>query len=284
MSKDPSADPNNEPGFFKRFLNLIGIDKSIDSQEELEHEIQELLDDGEEQGLISSREGKMIHSILDFRETIVREIMTPSSEIISVQSDVPYSELVDVITTHGFSRIPVYEHNTDNITGILYAKDLLKHVHSEEELTAADLAKPAYFALEDRKIVDLLRDFQQKKVHMAMITDVFGSVRGLATLEDVLEEIVGEITDESDHPESGIKIIDPDNIIVDARIDIEDVEEHFGISFSEGPYESIGGLIIHQLGHLPGENTTITVGELSLQVLSATRRRINEVKISRINS
>ena len=284
MNKDSSSDPPAEPGLFKRFIQFFGFDKTIESPEELEHEIQELLDDGQEQGLITSHEGKMIHSILEFRDTIAREIMTPSSEMISIPADCPYEELVEITNTHGFSRIPVYQDTPDNISGILYAKDLLKHLNSDKDLTAADLVKPAYFALEEKKIVDLLRDFQQKKVHLAMINDEFGSVRGLVTLEDVLEEIVGEITDESDQPESSIKIVDANSIIVDALIDIEEVEEHFNITLPEGPYESIGGMIIHTLGHLPGENTTITAGDLDLLVLSATSRRINIVKISRSSS
>ncbi|MBU0482611.1 MAG: hemolysin family protein [Proteobacteria bacterium] len=280
MDKDPSSDSPGESNIFKRFIQFLGFDRTIDSPEELEHEIQELLDDGQEQGLISSEEGKMIHSILEFRDTVAREIMTPSSEMISVRADCPYDKLVQIIITHGFSRIPVYKDKPDNIIGIIFAKDLLKYMNPKQTLVAADLIKPAYFALENMKIVDLLRDFQHKKVHLAIITDEFGSVRGLTTLEDVLEEIVGEITDETDRPDTDIKILDDRNIIVDARIDIEDVEDHFGVTLPEGPYESIGGMIIHSLGHLPGANTSLTVGALNFTVLSATRRRVNEVRVT----
>jgi CBS domain containing-hemolysin-like protein len=282
MNKDlPPAAP---PRLLKRLLHFFGINRGLDSAEEFEQEIQELIDDGEEQGLISHREGEMINSIFEFRDTLVREIMTPSSEMVRVDADTSYQELVQLIIDKGFSRIPVFAGSQDNIIGILYAKDLLKHVNDQPQPKAGDIVKPAYFALENQKIVYLLRDFQAKKVHLAIITDEFGSVRGLASLEDVLEEIVGEITDESDQPEHGWHIINQHTIIADAKIDLEEVEEYFKIDLPEGPYESIGGLIIHQLGYLPGINTAIRIGELSFEVLAATRRRIVKVKITRISA
>lgn len=279
MDKDPSTSQDPGAQLLNRLLDFFGLSRGIDSADELEHEIQELIDDGEEQGLISHQEGKMINSILEFRDTVAREIMTPSSDMVCVDSNTPYHELVELIIGKGFSRIPVFADNQDNITGILYAKDLLKHVNDQPQPKAGDIIKPAYFALEDQKITRLLRDFQTKKVHLAVITDEFGSVRGLATLEDVLEEIVGEITDESDQPENGWQVLNPTTIIADAKTDLEDVEEYFKTDLPEGPYESIGGLIIHQLGHLPGNNTLIRIENLDFQVLTATRRRIVKVKI-----
>jgi len=266
---------------FHNILDYLGLGRGPDSTEEFEHEIQELIDDGEEQGLISHREGKMINSILEFRDTVAKEIMTPSSEIVRVEAATPYHELVQLIIEKGFSRIPVFSGSQDNIIGILYAKDLLKHVNDQPLPRAEDIVKPAYFALENQKIIYLLRDFQAKKVHLAIITDEFGSVRGLASLEDVLEEIVGEITDESDQPDNGWQVLDQNTILADAKTDLEEVEDYFDLELPEGPYESIGGLIIHQLGHLPGVNTSIRIKGLDFQVLSATRRQIVQVKISK---
>jgi CBS domain containing-hemolysin-like protein len=284
MDKDSQKSQSPAPNLLNKLLNFIGLTRVIDSADELEHEIQELIDDGEEQGLISHREGEMIHSILELKDTVAREIMTPSSEMVCVDASTSYKELVELIIEKGFSRIPVFADNQDNITGILYAKDLLKHVNDQPQPSAGDITKPAYFALETQKITFLLRDFQAKKVHLAIITDEFGSVRGLASLEDVLEEIVGEITDESDQPEDGWQVIDQNTIIADAKIDLEEVEDYFKASLPEGPYESIGGLIIHQLGHLPGINTSIRILNLNFQVLAATRRRIIKVKISKVST
>lgn len=280
MDQDPPQTANGEPSKFKRFLELLGLDRGIDSTEELDQEIQELIDDGEEQGLISHQEGRMIHSILEFRGTVAREIMTPSAEMVTVAADTPYDELIDLCNEHGFSRIPIYEDIQDNIIGILYAKDLLRYVNTQEKPRARDLAKPAYFALENQRIIHLLRDFQAKKVHLAIITDEFGSVRGLASLEDVLEEIVGEINDESDQPETGWMVVNEQTIVTDAKINLEGVEEFFKTTLPEGPYESVGGLIIHQLGHLPAPKEMVKIGTLYFQVLAATQRRVIKVKIS----
>lgn len=281
MDKEPSQPQSTESPLLKRILQFFGFNRTLDSAEDLGQEIQELIDDGEEQGLISHQEGKMIHSILEFGDTLAREIMTPAADMVCVETDTPFQELIQLIIDKGFSRIPVFDGNQDNITGILYAKDLLKHVNDENLPKAGDLVKPAYFALEEQKIIDLLRDFQAKKVHLAIITDEFGSVRGLTSLEDVLEEIVGEITDESDQPESGWLVLDEDTIIAAAKIDLEEIEDYFNVELPEGPYESIGGLIIHQLGHLPGIKTSVRVAGLNFQVLAATRRRIVKVKISK---
>jgi CBS domain containing-hemolysin-like protein len=284
MDKDSPTDPSPLSRLYHKIVDFLGLNSGPDSTEEFEHEIQELIDDGEEQGLISHREGKMIHSILEFRDTVAKEIMTPSSEMIRVEAATPYDALVQLIIEKGFSRIPVFAGSQDNIIGILYAKDLLKHVNDQPLPKAGDIAKPAYFALENQKIIYLLRDFQAKKVHLAIITDEFGSVRGLTSLEDVLEEIVGEITDESDQPAAGWQVLDNNTILADAKTDLEEIEDYFDLELPDGPYESIGGLMIHQLGHLPGVNTSVRIGGLDFQVLSATKRRIIQVKIAKIQN
>ena len=280
MDHAPSPTVSGEPSIFRRFLELLGLARSIDSTEELDQEIQELIDDGEEQGLISHQEGRMIHSILEFRGTVAREIMTPGAEMVTVAAATPYNELLDLCNDHGFSRIPIYEGIPDNIIGILYAKELLRYVNSSDKPCARELAKPAYFALENQRIIHLLRDFQAKKVHLAIITDEFGSVRGLASLEDVLEEIVGEINDESDQPETGWLVVNEQTLVADAKINLGEVAEFFQTALPEGPYESVGGLVIHQLGHLPTVKESVQVGPLYFQVLAATQRRIIKVKIS----
>jgi len=280
MDPDTSPAPSGEPSIFRRFLELLGLARSIDSTEELDQEIQELIDDGEEQGLISHQEGRMIHSILEFRGTVVKEIMTPGAEMVTVAATTPYDELLDLCNDHGFSRIPVYEDIPDNIIGILYAKELLRYVHSTDKPCARDLAKPAYFALENQRIIHLLRDFQAKKMHLAIISDEFGSVRGLASLEDVLEEIVGEINDESDQPETGWMVVNEQTLVADAKINLDGVEEFFKTTLPDGPYESVGGLVIHQLGHLPTVKEIVQIGPLYFQILAATKRRIIKVKIS----
>ncbi len=253
-----------------------------DTTQELEHEIQELLEDGEEQGLISHHEEQLINSIFNFRATKAAEIMTPAAEIIfaDLRSSVP--ELVRLICEEGCTRVPVCKGNLDNIIGILLAKDLLCILSQEQKESVnleEHLNQPMLIA-ETKPITELLRDFQAGKNHMAIVVDEFGSVRGLITLEDVLEEIVGEIDDEHDQEERELMlVVDRQTIVVDARIDIEAVEQHFDCLLPQGPYESIGGLFIHCLGRMPKQGETVNASPLTLKVLTATPRRVRTVRI-----
>jgi len=276
---DTSA-PDTDDSPFRRILNFFGINRAPDTTEDIEQEIQGLLDDGEEQGLITREEGEMISSILEFRDTLVREIMTPRSDMVSAEAKVSAAELIQLITDEGYTRIPIYEDSPDNIIGILHAKDLLPFCLNAATMPAAsELVKPAFFVLDTRKIVNLLKDFQSQKGHLAIVTDEFGSVRGLVTLEDVLEEIVGEIRDEYDKAEKRWKVVNKDMLLTDAKVNLEEVEDFFGISLPEGPYESVGGLIIHQLDRVPPVGATMLINSLVFEVVSADRRRIHTVKI-----
>jgi len=279
MEKDPPSDSNGQSAL-KRFLQFLRLAKSPDTTEELEQEIQDILEEGEEQGLITRQEGEMINSIFEFRETFAREIMTPRTEMVSAPSSATITDIIRLIIEKGFTRIPIYAETPDHIVGILHAKDLLNYCNTgSAPPLAGDIVKPAYFISENQKIFDVLRDFQTQKMHMAIVTDEFGSVRGLITLEDILEEIVGEITDEYDKVETRIKVIDDHTILCDARVDLEEIETHFGVELPDGTYESVGGLITHFLGHVPEKGNLVEVGALTFHVLSATKRRVNTVKI-----
>ena len=277
------ADGNREKSFWQRLKSLLGLKGSPDTTRELEHEIQELLEDGEEQGLISSHEEQLINSIFDFRETVASEIMTPTVEMISADVTSAPQELARLITEEGYTRIPVYSGSQDNIIGILHAKDLLGicSMAPGKSLDLKDVLNPPMIISESKPIIDLLRDFQSKKSHMAIVTDEFGSVRGLVTLEDVIEEIVGEIDDEHDQEERELMVVDEQTIVVDAKIEIEEVEEHFNCTLPEGAYESVGGLIINCLGRVPEHGDLVTVEPLTFKVLAADPRRVRTVRISK---
>jgi len=276
-----SADENLEKSFWYRLKSLLGIKGSPDTTLELEHEIQELLEDGEEQGLISSHEEQLINSIFDFRETVASEIMTPTVEMVSADVTSEAQELVRLITEEGYTRIPVFRGSQDNIIGILHAKDLLRicNMAPEDSLELEDALNPPMIIPESKPITDLLRDFQSKKNHMAIVTDEFGSVRGLVTLEDVIEEIVGEIDDEHDQEERELMVVDEQTVVVDAKIEIEEVEDHFSCNLPEGAYESVGGLIIERLGRVPVNGDQVSVGSLTFKVLAADPRRVRTVRI-----
>ena len=283
--QDSSSDlPDSQPSknILIRLLGILGLGRSPDTTEDLEMEIQELLEEGEEQGLITPQEGQMINSIFEFRDTLIHEIMTPRPEMICADVQIGIPEVLKLITREGFTRIPVYSESQDNIIGILNAKDLLVCVDAPE--TCPDirkLIKPAYFVPETMRIIDLLRAFQAKKNHMAIVTDEFGGVRGLITLEDVLEEIVGEIDDEYDNDEPQWRAMQDGSLMIYAKEDIEEVESFFSVKLPDGPYESVGGFIIHQLGHLPKAGEIVELDNLIYKVVSATKRHIKTVKIQR---
>ena len=282
MDKNPPAD-SYHTSKIKRLLEFLGINRTPDTTADLEQEIQDLLEEGEEHGLISSQEGRMINSIFEFRDTLAREIMTPGSEMVCAEVSTSIPDLIQLITAKGFTRIPIYAKTPDHIIGILRAKDLLKYCveTAGQPPGLSKLVYPAYFVMEDKRIVDLLRDFQAKKVHMAIVTDEFGSVRGLVTLEDVLEEIVGEIDDEYDKVEKRWRVLDDQALLIHAKVDIEEVEAFFQVVFPAGPYESVGGLVIHQLGRVPAAGESVVLQGLNFQVVSATKRQIKTVKIQK---
>ncbi len=287
MEKDQDSssdlpDPQPSKNIVTRLLDILGLSRSPDTTEDLEMEIQELLEDGEEQGLITRQEGQMINSIFEFRDTLIHEIMTPRPEMVCADMQAGIPEVLKLITKEGFTRIPIYSESQDNIIGILNAKDLLVCVDAPEACPdIKKLIKPPYFVPETMRIVDLLRAFQAKKNHMAIVTDEFGGVRGLITLEDVLEEIVGEIDDEYDNDEPQWRTLQDGSLMIYAKEDIEEVESFFNVKLPDGPYESVGGFIIHQLGHLPKAGETVELDPLLFKVVSATKRHIKSVKIQR---
>lgn len=281
----PAPSEEEPPGksFFEKIKSALGFRGAPDTTEELEHEIQELLEEGEEQGLISVHEERLINSIFDFRGTIASEIMTPSAEMVCADLKTSVPELIRLINEEGYTRIPIYQGTPDQIVGILHAKDLLR-IWARGTDTPVELKEylnPATFIPESKPITELLREFQTKKIHLAIVVDEFGGVRGLVTFEDVIEEIFGEIDDEHDDEESELRVVDERTVIVDAKIDIEEVEAHFRLSLPDGPYESVGGFIIHRLGKVPQAGVVVQESGLSFKVLGADPRRIKSLRIVR---
>jgi len=279
----PSGEEPPSKSFFEKVKSVLGFRGGPDTTEELEHEIQELLEEGEEQGLISVHEERLINSIFDFRETIASGIMTPSAEMIRAELQTSVPELIRLINEEGYTRIPIYQGTPDQIVGILHAKDLLRICASGPvpQVDLREFLNPVTFIPESKPITELLREFQSKKIHMAIVVDEFGGVRGLVTFEDVIEEIVGEIGDEHDDEASELRVVDERTVIVDAKIDVEEVEAHFRVSLPEGPYESVGGFITHRLGKVPQSGVLVQESGLSFKVLGADPRRIKSVRIVR---
>ncbi|MDY0390499.1 MAG: hemolysin family protein [Desulfobulbus oligotrophicus] len=282
----PSTSSDEEPpgkSFFEKIKSALGFRGAPDTTKELEHEIQGLLEGGEEQGLITLHEEQLINSIFELRETVASEIMTPSAEMVCAELNTSIPELIRLISEEGYTRIPIYQGTSDHIIGILHAKDLLGICarDGDTQIDLREFLNPATYIPESKPIPELLREFQSKKIHLAIVVDEFDSVRGLVTLEDVLEEIVGEIIDEHDDEENELRVVDERAVIVDAKIDIEEVENHFHLTLPEGPYESVGGFIIHRLGKVPPSGTVVQESGLTFKVLGVDPRRIKSVRIVR---
>ncbi len=253
--------------------------------ERLEREIQMLLDAGEENGLIDPQSGEMIQSILEFRETIVREVMIPRTSMVAIRSDATIQEIIDLNILHGHSRMPVYENHLDQIVGILIVKDLLKFwskpVTHEDILSV--LRKP-YFVPETMRTGLLLHELKTKKMHMAIVIDEYGGTAGLVTLEDLIEEIVGEISDEDEIKESDrIVKIEDDTYLCDARTEIEEIEQFFDVTFPPGNYETLAGLVFHEFGKMPLVGETFQIDDLEITVEQADEKTIRKVRIVRLN-
>ena len=249
-------------------------------QSRLEEEIQSIIDEGEEKGLIDEKSGEMIQSILEFRDTVAREVMIPRTDIVAIPSDAPIGEIIDQVTRHGYTRIPVYDGSVDNIIGILNVKDLLRLWSMPVgEADLKPLLRKPYFIPETKSIHLLLHELKGERQHMAIVIDEYGGTAGLVTLEDLIEEIVGEIRDEHDADETGLVELPDGSVLVDSRIEIEKVEERFGVTLPKGKYETIAGFILHLIRKIPLTGDVIRHDELEMVVASATERSIKKVKI-----
>ncbi|MBI4642245.1 MAG: HlyC/CorC family transporter [Deltaproteobacteria bacterium] len=273
---DEAESPSS--GFLKRLRQRFSR-RTITQPEDLEREIHNIIDVGEERGLISRQEGELIESIFEFKDTLVREVMVPRLEIVGVERHTPLDQIIGLVLEKGHSRLPVFEGDIDHINGILLAKDLLEFWQAPEGTwDLSRVLRPAYFIPESKKISDLLRDLVERKTQIAIVIDEYGGTAGLITLEDILEEIVGEIYDEYDRMEPRLTPEEDGAVLVDARLDVEELMDHFGLPRPEGKFESVGGLLIHLLGRVPQINDQVIVENLELLVVAADERRAKQVR------
>lgn len=264
-------------------LRLIGIDPHADEEVVTEEEIRMMVDVGGEKGVIEDTQIEMINNIFEFDDIDVADIMTHRTDMVCIDDDEPLSEAVKLSIENGFSRIPVYEEDPDDIVGIVYIKDFLKYVGTNlpKTKTVKDMMRPAYYVPETKRCGELFTEMTEKRVQMAVVVDEYGGTAGIVTLEDLLESIVGNIQDEYDQEDEEISIINDTTFEVDGITDIEEVEEHTGKTFPEGDYDTIGGYIISVLGFLPqdGEMNEVQFENVKFTVLNVEERRIGKVKV-----
>jgi CBS domain containing-hemolysin-like protein len=255
----------------------VGHGSALVSEEELKL----LVNVGAEEGLIEKDEREMIEGILIFGDTLVREVMVPRIDIIALDSRATVSEALDQALREGHSRIPVYRDTIDNIAGLLYVRDLLPLLRDGElARSVGDLTRPVYYVPETMKVDDLLRNLQARKVHMAIIVDEYGGTAGLVTIEDLLEEIVGEIQDEYDVEEPTIEQIDPNTWVVDARMSLDDLNDETGLHLATEEVDSLGGLVYEQLGSIPRAGDQVDVGNVTITVRSVQGVRPEKLEIA----
>jgi hemolysin (HlyC) family protein len=248
-----------------------------------EEEIHELMDAGEEEGIINEEENEMIRAIFALGNTVVREIMVPRTDMAFVSAEAGVREALDTIIACGHSRIPVCDGAIDNIIGLLYAKDLLKYWGMEEGSVDLKLImRPPYFIPESKNLEQLLQEFKKKRVHMAVVIDEYGGTSGLVTIEDLLEQIVGDIQDEYDLEEEWLIEESDGSVTVDARLPIEELEEHFDIEVEREKFDTVGGLIFYLTGRIPGAGEEVATDTIHLTVLDADERRIGKVRIRKL--
>jgi len=248
-----------------------------------EEEIKEWIDVGEEEGTIEEQERDMLYSVLRFGDTTVREVMTPRIDVVMIEDTSTLENALSIFNETGFSRIPVYHEQIDNVIGLLNIKDIFAAVFRQQmSAMIRDMMYEPYFVPESKKIDELLKELQVKKQHMAVVLDEYGSFAGIVTVEDMLEELVGEIMDEFDEEEPEVQRIDEGVFLVDARAWVEHLNEDLDLNLPlMDSYESIGGLVIDRLGHIPrrGEVVKIEESGIMLVVMQMRGRRIVKVKL-----
>ncbi|KIO37563.1 CNNM family magnesium/cobalt transport protein CorC [Shewanella sp. cp20] len=279
MSDDnPPSSNAHKKGWFEKVSQLFqGEPQSRD-------ELVEVIHDAEQREVISEDTREMIKGVLEVSDLRVRDIMIPRAQIVALKIDNTVEELLSTVIGSAHSRFPVVNEDKDHIEGILLAKDLLQYgfKNNEEPFSLDQVIRPAVVVPESKRVDVLLKEFRSQRYHMAIVVDEYGGVSGLVTIEDILEEIVGEIEDEFDHDsaeETEIRKVGKQIYMVKALTPIDDFNETFGTQFSDEEFDTVGGLVSHAFGHLPERNEKITIDEIEFKVISADTRRLVQLRV-----
>jgi magnesium and cobalt transporter len=238
-------------------------------------------DTAAEEGQISEEEGReLLQSVVDFTETVVREVMTPRPDIVSVSADASLQDVRGVFREEQYSRMPVYRDNLDNVVGVVFVKDLVA-LPPAAEPPLTTLMRPPYFVPESKRVSDLLKDLQRRQAQMAIVLDEYGGTAGLVTVEDLLEEIVGEIRDEYDVESETVTDEGNGSFVFSGKVSVDEVRDRLGITIEREGFETVGGYLLAQLGRMPYVGETFDAGDLAVEVLEVERRRITKVRVRR---
>jgi len=248
-----------------------------------EEDIKAMADVASEEEEIEEEEKELIHSIFEFGDTVVREVMTPEPDIVALDLSSSLDQVLDMVVRHGFSRIPVYREKPDEIVGVVYAKDVLREIHAlgDRARGLSELIRKPHFVPESKRVSDLLRDMQAEKFHVAIVVDEYGAVSGLVTLEDLLEEIVGEIVDEYDREEPQVEPAGDGRYRVNARLPVDELNELLDTELPDEEWDTVGGLMMGILGRLPAQGENVEFQDLRFTAERVQGRRISKILIER---
>jgi magnesium and cobalt transporter len=276
MESDPSSNGSGQRSWLER------LGQALAGEPKDRQELIELLRDAQRRNLLDADALSMIESVLQVSELQVRDIMIPRAQMVVVNRDDTPAEILAVIVESGHSRFPVIGENRDEVVGILLAKDLLRYrLDAGQQFDIRDMLRPAVFIPESKRLNVLLNEFRASRNHMAIVVDEYGGVAGMVTIEDVLEQIVGDIADEHDIEEGSFIRRRNDTVyIIKALTPVEDFNAYFGTGFSDEEFDTIGGLVTHAFGHLPKRGETVTLSQLRFKVLRADSRRVQLLELS----
>ncbi|HEY5640324.1 MAG TPA: hemolysin family protein [Dehalococcoidia bacterium] len=245
-----------------------------------------LLSEAEEtEAGLQEDEREMIRGVMELEYTLVREVMVPRTDIVAIDASEDFDTLARLIADKGLSRIPVYEGDIDHVLGIAHAKELLRHItNGPRKPQLREITRDAYVVPETKKVHDLLSEMKEKQISIALVVDEYGGTAGIVTVEDLVEEIVGEIRDEYDAPEQEVQQLSGDEMIVDGRVGLDEINERFETALRKEDFDSVGGFIVNELGRMPTIGDTVQVDGISMKVMSVTGRRIKKVRVTKVQT
>ncbi len=271
--------------FANMIVKMLGFEPVTEEQElHSAEEIRYLLEKSSKSGIIDITEHKMLENVFEFSDTPVKQIMVPHNKVVGVDFREKPEDILDVCIEEGMSRMPIFDGAIDKIIGVIYAKDILSMMRHRELIIIQDIIRPAFFVHEEEKISNLLHDLQLEKIHLAIVVDEFGGTAGIVTLEDILEEIVGEIQDEYDEEQPIVEQL-ADNIFkVDASAPVVDVNEYLPEELPESEdYETVGGMIMHEIGRIPEKNETLEFDNFKFKIMKRSKRNLELIRLTILN-
>jgi magnesium and cobalt exporter, CNNM family len=247
-----------------------------------EEEIKQLVKEGRLQGVLDQTEMEIIHSVFEFTDMPVRKVMVPRPKVFALDADTPPQEVGSLIVESGFSRIPAYEGSLDNVIGVVYVKDALRLLEKRQPVVVRKVLHAVHFVPESKKVGELLKELQKRRTHLAMVIDEHGSVSGLVTLEDLIEQIVGDIRDEYDWEERPVERLRDGSLVVEGTVPASELRERHALPLPEGEFETVAGFMLDQLGRVPKGGEVVQAAGYRFTIVDVEKNRISKVKVEKL--